>query len=93
MAPDKVDSNQEGIVKALRKIPGVTVEVGHDDILVGHKGITYWFEIKSPNCVSPKTGKIRPSKIKASQYNLLRNWKGHYSIMWSLDQILKEINK
>ncbi len=91
MTPDKVDNNQSDIVKALRKIPGVTVEVGHDDILVGRVGRTFWFEVKTPDCVSKKTGKVRPSKIKDSQKKLLHTWMGHYSLIWTLDQILKEI--
>jgi len=91
MTPDRIDSNQVAIVKVLRKIPGVKVEVGHDDILVGHKGRTYWFEIKNPNCVSRKTGEILPRKIGAGQKKLLATWKGHYSIVWTLEQILDEI--
>ena len=91
MTPDKIDNNQVSIVKVLRKIPGVTVEVGHNDLLLGYKGKTYWFEIKNSNCVSPKTGEIQPSKIKDSQYKLLRDWRGHYSIVWKLEQILNQI--
>lgn len=33
------DANQPEIVKALRKIPGVTVQVGMDDILIGRNGM------------------------------------------------------
>lgn len=42
----KVDRSQTAIVRQLRSIPGVTVEPGHDDVLCGWKGVTYWFEIK-----------------------------------------------
>ena len=87
----KIDANQPAIVKALRAIPGVTVQLGMDDILVGYKGITYWFEIKEPEKVSKKTGKILDSAIKPSQMKLLDTWTGHYSIVWSLDQILTEL--
>ena len=87
----KIDSNQPDIVKALRKIPGVTVEVNHDDILVGHKDKTYWFEIKEESTVSPVTGKVQPSKIKDSQHKLLAEWAGHYQIVWNLGQIFKAI--
>ncbi len=87
----KIDNNQQAIVKALRKIPGITVEVSHDDILVGRNGKTYWFEIKNPDCVSKKTGEIQPSKIKPSQYKLLETWTWHYSIAWELGHILDEI--
>ncbi len=87
----KIDNNQQGIVKALRKIPGVTVEVSHDDILLGYQGKTYWYEIKNPDCVSPKTGEVQPSKIKPSQKKLLATWTGHYKIVWKIEQILADI--
>ena len=92
----KIDANQPEIVAALRAIPGVTVQLGMDDILVGYTGSdgipkTYWFEIKEPEKVSKKTGKILDSAIKPSQMKLLDTWTGHYSIVWSLDQILTEI--
>ena len=87
----KIDHNQPEIVKALRNIPDVTVEVGKDDILVGFKGKTYWFEIKEPETVSPKTGEVRPSAIKPSQHKLLAEWKGHYAIVWNINQILEQI--
>ena len=87
----KVDENQPDIVKELRKIPGVTVEVGHDDILVGYKHRTYWFEIKEPKHVSPRTGKIRPSAMKPSQKKLIEEWRGFYKVVWNVDQILDEI--
>lgn len=88
---DKVDENQKEIVKALRKIPGISVEVGHDDILVGRNGKTYWFEIKSPDAVSKKTGKIKESEKKDDQKRLEAEWTGHYKIVHSIDQILDEI--
>ena len=77
----KIDANQPEIVKALRKIPGVTVELGMDDILVGYQGVTYWYEIK----VSEK------SVVKPSQVKLLEEWKGHYKIVWNLEMILEDI--
>jgi hypothetical protein len=87
----KIDANQPAIVKALRKIPGVTVQTGMDDLLVGYKGFTYWFEIKEPEKVSKKTGEILESAIKPSQVKLRDTWTGHYSIVWSLEQILAEL--
>ena len=87
----KIDNNQNAIVKALRDIPGVTVETGHDDILVGFYGKTFWFEIKSDSSVSKKTGKVRESSKKYSQIKLEKEWKGHYKIVSNLDDILDEI--
>jgi len=87
----KIDSNQPDIVSALRKIHGVTVELNHDDILVGYKGLTYWFEIKTPDCVSNKTGLILESAKKDSQKKLEKEWCGHYRIVSCIDDILSDI--
>jgi len=89
--PDKPDANQNDIVKALRKIPGVTVELGHDDILVGYKGKTYWYEIKNPDTRSKKTGKILDSKKKKHQIELENGWEGHYKLITDLNEILEDI--
>ena len=86
----KIDSNQPDIVKTLRSIPGVTVELDHDDIICGYKSRTYWFEIKTPDCVG-KDGKIKPSEIKPSQVKLSKEFTGHYKIVWEIEQILHEI--
>jgi len=87
----KVDKNQFEIVRALRAIPGVTVQPGMDDILVGRNGRTWWFEIKEPEAVSKKTGQVISSELKPGQKNLLRDWQGHYQVVWTLDQILDAI--
>lgn len=80
----KTDANQTEIVSQLRDIPGVSVETDHDDILVGYKGQTFWFELK--------TKKPSASALRESQKKLLANYKGHYEVVWTLDQILKSIS-
>lgn len=87
----KIDSNQPVIVAALRSIPGCTVAVGHDDILVGYKGRTLWYEIKEPGAVSKVTGQVLQSAKKPAQIELEANWKGHYRIVSSLDEILQDL--
>lgn len=87
----KVDSNQSEIVKELRAIPGVTVELDHDDILLGYRGRTYWYEIKSLEVVSKKTNEILESKIKKDQKRIRDTFTGHYKIVSSLDDILFDI--
>lgn len=87
----RVDANQGPIVKELRSIPGVTVEVGHDDILVGHRGRTYWFEIKSDGAVSRRSGNILDSRKQDGQRELEERWRGHYRVVATLDEILQEI--
>jgi len=86
-----VDKNQNEIAEALEKL-GFSVEKGHDDILVGKFGRTWWFELKSENAVSKKTGAVREKAKKKSQVRLENEWKGHYKIVSSLDEILDDIN-
>ena len=85
-----VDLNQNEICKALEKL-GFSVEKGHDDILVGKHGRTWWFEIKSESAVSKKTGKVREKAKKKSQIRLENEWRGHYKIVSSLDEILDDM--
>ena len=86
-----IDKNQPEIVKELRKIPGVQVELNHDDILVGYNGMTFWYELKNEDSVSKKTGKIRQSAKKESQIKLENEWTGHYRIVSSLQEILDDL--
>jgi len=87
----RVDENQSEIVKQLRQL-GFTVQTGMDDILVGARGKTYWFEIKDPEKAVKKKGGFKAGAIKDSQIKLAAEWKGHYAIVHSLEQILEEIS-
>ncbi len=87
----KIDANQPEIIKSLRKMPGVTVQLSMDDILVGYNGVTYWYEIKDPAKLFNKDSTFRKGEIKESQVKLLENWKGHYKIVWNLEMILEDI--
>ena len=81
----KVDDNQSEIVTALREIPGVTVQPGHDDILVGYRGRTFWFEIKTKMAIRLK------ACLKPSQAKLLAEWTGHYRVVSCLEDIMSEL--
>lgn len=83
------DKNQPEIVEALRKM-GFSVETDHDDLLIGDRGLTFWYELKDDRALD-KDGKIRESEIKPSQKKLRAEFKGHYKIVSSLDQILDDI--
>ena len=87
----RVDANQTEIVRLLREIPGITVQVGHDDILVGYRKNTYWYEIKNPSQVSKVSGEVVESAKKESQKRLLSSWKGHYRIVSSIGEILEDL--
>jgi len=87
------DKNQKAIVDALRQIPNLSVKTGHDDILVGWRGMTYWFEIKNPNEIAKKTGEVfnRKRRTNRKQNKLRQTWRGHYKIVSSLEQIIEEL--
>ena len=87
----KIDANQPDIVKALKKIKGVSVEVGHDDILIGYEGRTYWYEIKDPEKLFKKDGSFKEGEIKPSQTRLASEFLGHYKIVWSIEMILEDM--
>ena len=87
---DRIDENQTDIVKQLRKVPVFTVEPGHEDILIGYKGLTYWYEIKRPDQVK-KDGTFKAGTIKPSQEKLLADWKGHYKVVTSAAEIFFDI--
>lgn len=87
----RVDENQAEIVAMLRSA-GFSVEVGHDDILVGHQGKTYWYEIKDPEKTLKKDGTWRAGARKKSQLKLEQEWKGHYKVVHSFEQIIGDIN-
>jgi len=84
----KVDKNQQGIVGYLRGLPGITVQLGMDDILVGYRMFNYWFELKTPESVSKRTGEIRESAKKASQKSLDRTWTGQRNYATTAKEIL-----
>ena len=86
----KIDKNQQGIVWYLRGLPGVSVEVGHDDILVGYNQMTYWFEVKNPEQANKK-GEVFPSALKPDQVRIKRTWTGHYDIVTTAKEILEII--
>ena len=79
----RVDNNQMEIVEMLRQM-GASVSVGHDDILVGWQGRTYWFEIKNAD------GK---DKLQPGQKKMIDMWKGHYQVVHSVDEIIDVINR
>jgi hypothetical protein len=76
----KIDTNQPGIVQALRKI-GVSVETlarvggGCPDLLCGYKGHNYLLEVKTDS------GKLTPDQIKWD-----RTWNGRMFIVRSIDE-------
>jgi len=87
----RTDENQRDLVAALRKIPGVTVKTGVDDILIGRCGVNYLIEIKNPETAVKKSGGLKAGALKKSQVELQNEWQGHYAVLWTMDQILAEI--
>ncbi len=81
----KVDANQDAIVSALRAA-GASVQSmaqlgkGVPDLLIGHEGETWVFEVKGPH------GKLTPD-----QETWLKNWKGAVHIVREPDDALRII--
>lgn len=86
----RVDENQQSLVEVLRQIPGVSVQTGHDDLLVGYQGRTHWIEVKNPKEVR-KDGKLKAGALKPSQKALIESWTGSYHVVHHLDQVLEII--
>jgi hypothetical protein len=88
----KIDKNQPKIVAELEKRPGVKTRVGVDDILVGYRGKTYWYEIKNPEYAqSKRTGKLLDSAKRDDQKKLDDEWTGHRETVFSVGEILADI--
>lgn len=79
----KVDANQDGIVKALRKI-GVAVEViGKPlDLLLCHRKETSLMEVKNPD------GKDEFTK---AQIEFIARWPGKIHVARSIDEAIAEV--
>ena len=88
---NSTDANQAGIVKLLRAIPGITVAslnqvgAGVPDILVGHLGVNYLFEIKDP-AKKPSARKLTPAQIEFHAA-----WCGQVLVVETFDEILEAI--
>jgi hypothetical protein len=61
----------------------VSVATRHDDILVGYRGCTYWYELK----------KSVKAEVKPGQEKLRQTWHGHYAIVTSAEEIIEDIRR
>lgn len=89
--PKRVDANQKTIVETFRKL-GCSVLIlsdvgkGCPDLCVGWDGKCYLIEVKD--------GTKTPSKRKltAAEQLFFDNWKGHASIIESVDEVIRFVN-
>jgi hypothetical protein len=87
----RTDSNHAEIIKALRKIPKLSVFSTHEvgkgfpDIVIGYKGINYLIEIKDGN-KPPSARKLTPDEVKFHH-----EWHGQIAIIKNLDELLQII--
>lgn len=87
----RVDSNQAGIIAALRVI-GASVAIlsplGHGipDLLVGFRGNNYLLEVKN--------GDLIPSRRRLTQKenSFFEDWRGQKAVVDSVDEALDAIN-
>jgi hypothetical protein len=84
----RTDKNHAEIIKALRKIPNLSVFSTHEvgkgfpDIVIGYKGINYLIEIKDGN-KPPSARKLTDCEVKFHQ-----DWRGQIKIITNLDEVL-----
>ena len=85
---NRVDDNQRQIVKALRMIPGLSVEmIGKPvDLLIGWQSNNYLFEVKRED----KRG--QQSRITPAQHKFIPSWTGQVRIVHNVDEILHVLN-
>jgi hypothetical protein len=89
----KIDANQQKIVEDLRQLPGVTVVVDKDDILLGFRNSTFWYEFKNPDKISKKTGELLESSKTKRQKELDKTYTGHRRYITTFEEILADITK
>lgn len=83
----RVDSNQKEIVECLRKV-GMSVLIlssqGHGcpDILVGHAGRNYLFEIKAPG-----------GRMTEDEVEFVTSWGGYVALVYSFSDIIELIRE
>lgn len=78
------DANQTEIVEQLRMLPGVEVYPVSGlafDIVVGWRGKTYLYEIKSGT----------KKKLKPSQEEFSKKWTGHWMRVNSAQEIMEDL--
>jgi hypothetical protein len=84
----RTDSNHAEIIKALRKIPNLSVFSTHEvgkgfpDIVIGYNGINYLMEIKDGN-KPPSARKLTDAEVKFHN-----DWRGQIKIVNNLDEVL-----
>lgn len=78
----QTDENQKTIVRDLRALPGVTVEIiGQPvDLAVGYRGRTYLVEIKNL--------KGKGKTYTPAQERFFERWTGGYLVATEIDEIL-----
>ena len=87
----RTDANQSEIVGFLRAIPGVSVislaDVGGGvpDLLIGHRGTNFLFELKDPDKPLSKR------KLTKAQKDFHALWRGHVEVAETFGEILLAI--
>ena len=84
----RVDDNQAEIIKTLRMIPGLSVEIiGKPvDLLIGWRSTNWLFEVKRED----KRG--QQSRITPAQHKFIPTWNGQVCIVHNVDEILHVLN-
>lgn len=74
------DANEQPIIAALLKVGADVQQCDFCDLVVGYRGRNYLLEVKQPH------GTLRPSQRK-----ILDTWRGHYAIVRTPEEALREV--
>lgn len=83
----KPDKAMGPIIKDLKKLPDVSYVIlsgvgrGSGDLLVGYRKKNYYYEVKNDE----------DGKLNENETVFHKNWKGDIKIVWTTEQILKDI--
>ena len=88
----KRDANEKAIVEELRARNISVIQTDVIDLIVGYHSRNYLFEVKNPDTCFLKDGiTYRAGAIKESQTKIRRTYRGQYSIVTMLSEILTQI--
>ena len=74
------DANEPEIVDALEAVGASVLRANEVDLIVGYRERSYLIECKSEG------GKLTPF-----QQDMLKTWRGHYAVVYSVDEALRVI--
>jgi hypothetical protein len=85
------DKNEQPIVKALRQIGAVVVQLDRPcDLLVGYRGFNFLLEVKLP--LGPRGGSAH-SELNESQKEFDATWPGQFDVVRTPEEAIETVTQ